>query len=180
MAERGGDQVVADEGSDRVDVPGRVLVDDFTAVLRRNDFVALIGPNGAGKSSFISTILGDRAAASGEVKIGASITAAWFRQDLSATSLCGRRCIGASRISGRRGIAARCRIVLVRLGSAATKSTRDRHVERRGAGARCARTHDTRESQSPHPRRADKPPRRREHRSARRRAGGLRWLRCCW
>jgi len=64
-------------------VPGRVLVDDFTAVLRRNDFVALVGPNGAGKSSFISTLLGDRAPASGKARIGGSITPAWFRQDLS-------------------------------------------------------------------------------------------------
>jgi ATP-binding cassette subfamily F protein 3 len=52
-------------------------------VLRRNDFVALIGPNGAGKSSFISTIIGDREPASGEAKIGGSITPAWFRQDLA-------------------------------------------------------------------------------------------------
>ncbi len=80
--ERGGDQVVAIENL-RVDVPGRVLVDDFTAVLRRNDFVALVGPNGAGKSSFISTVLGDRAPASGQVRIGGSITPVWFRQDLS-------------------------------------------------------------------------------------------------
>ena len=50
---------------------------------RRNDFVALVGPNGAGKSSFISTILGDRAAAGGEARVGGSITPAWFRQDLS-------------------------------------------------------------------------------------------------
>jgi ATP-binding cassette subfamily F protein 3 len=81
-AERGGDQVVAIEDL-RVEVPGRVLVDDFTAVLRRNDFVALVGPNGAGKSSFISTILGDRAPANGQARIGGSITPAWFRQDLS-------------------------------------------------------------------------------------------------
>ncbi|CAN5526496.1 ABC-F family ATP-binding cassette domain-containing protein [soil metagenome] len=81
-AERGGDQVIAIEDL-RVEVPGRVLVDDFTAVLRRNDFVALVGPNGAGKSSFISTLLGDRAPASGAARIGGSITAAWFRQDLS-------------------------------------------------------------------------------------------------
>ena len=47
---------------------GRVLVEDFTAVLRRTDFVALVGPNGAGKSSFISTILGDREPAQGEHK----------------------------------------------------------------------------------------------------------------
>ncbi len=82
VAERGGDQVV-DIKNLRVEVPGRVLVEDFTAVLRRNDFIALVGPNGAGKSSFISTILGDRAAAQGEVRVGSSITPAWFRQDLS-------------------------------------------------------------------------------------------------
>lgn len=82
VADRGGDQVVAIKDL-RVDVPGRVLVDDFTAVLRRNDFVALVGPNGAGKSSFISTILGDRTPANGQAKVGKSITAAWFRQDLA-------------------------------------------------------------------------------------------------
>ncbi len=82
VAERGGDQVVAIKDL-RVEVPGRVLVDDFTAVLRRNDFVALVGPNGAGKSSFISTILGDREPASGSAKVGASIMPAWFRQDLA-------------------------------------------------------------------------------------------------
>jgi len=81
-AERGGDQVIAIDAL-RVEVPGRVLVDDFTAVLRRNDFVALVGPNGAGKSSFISTIIGDRAPAQGTVRIGGSITPAWFRQDLA-------------------------------------------------------------------------------------------------
>src|SRR3954447_6685749 len=82
VAERGGDQVLAVKDL-TVDVPGRVLVEDFTAVLRRNDFVALIGPNGAGKSSFISTVLGDREPASGEAKIGGSIVPAWFRQDLA-------------------------------------------------------------------------------------------------
>jgi ATP-binding cassette subfamily F protein 3 len=82
VAERGGDQVIAIKDL-RVEVPGRVLVEAFTAVLRRNDFVALVGPNGAGKSSFIATILGDREPAGGAAKIGASITPAWFRQDLA-------------------------------------------------------------------------------------------------
>ncbi len=82
VAERGGDQVVAINEL-RVEVPGRVLVEAFTAVLRRNDFVALVGPNGAGKSSFISTMLGDRTPASGEAKVGSSITPAYFRQDLA-------------------------------------------------------------------------------------------------
>ncbi|MBA3855130.1 MAG: ABC transporter ATP-binding protein, partial [Gemmatimonas sp.] len=81
--ERGGDQVIAIKDL-RVEVPpDRVLVDGFTGVLRRNDFVALVGPNGAGKSTFIRTILGDLPPAAGESKIGSSITPAWFRQDLS-------------------------------------------------------------------------------------------------
>ena len=82
VADRGGDQVIAIEGL-TVEVPGRVLVDDFTAVMRRNDFVALVGPNGAGKTTLISTIIGDLPPASGEAKLGGSVTAAWFRQDLA-------------------------------------------------------------------------------------------------
>ncbi len=82
VAERGGDQVISVKDL-TVEVPGRVLVEDFTAVLRRNDFVALIGPNGAGKTSVVSTIIGDHEPASGEVQIGRSITPAWFRQDLA-------------------------------------------------------------------------------------------------
>ena len=82
VGERGGDQVVSVKDF-RVEVPGRVLVEDFTAVLRRNDFVALVGPNGAGKSSFIRALLGDQVPAHGEARVGNSITPAWFRQDLS-------------------------------------------------------------------------------------------------
>ena len=82
VAERGGDQVI-DIKDLRVEVPGRVLVEDFTAVLRRNDFVALVGPNGAGKSSFIASIMGDRPPAGGQARVGSSITPAYFRQDLS-------------------------------------------------------------------------------------------------
>jgi ATP-binding cassette subfamily F protein 3 len=81
-AERGGDQVVSVKDL-TVAVPDRTLVENFTGVLRRNDFVALVGPNGAGKTTFISTLLGDRKAVSGETKIGGSITPAWFRQDLA-------------------------------------------------------------------------------------------------
>ena len=55
--QRGGDQVVAVKDL-RVEVPGRVLLDDFTAVLRRNDFIALVGPNGAGKTTLFRLITG--------------------------------------------------------------------------------------------------------------------------
>lgn len=80
--ERGGDQVISIKNIS-VEIPGRVLVNGFTSVLRRNDFVALVGPNGAGKSTLIRTLLGDLSPASGESKVGSSVTPAWFRQDLS-------------------------------------------------------------------------------------------------
>jgi ATP-binding cassette subfamily F protein 3 len=120
VAERGGDQVIAVKelhgGS-----AGPRSRRDFTAVLRRNDFVALIGPNGAGKSSFISTIIGDREPASGEVKIGGSITPAWFRQDLAdppASKVVVRRNPGSS---VRCGPEARCRIASAPSASVAMK-----------------------------------------------------------
>jgi len=80
--ERGGDQALV---ADRIDVKvgERALVKDFSAVARRSDVVALVGPNGAGKTTLLATLLGDRPPARGEAKLGGSVTAAWFRQDLA-------------------------------------------------------------------------------------------------
>lgn len=61
----------------------RVLVDDVTVVLERNEVVALVGPNGVGKSTLIRTLLGEHAPLAGEVKIGPSTTVAYYRQDLA-------------------------------------------------------------------------------------------------
>jgi ATP-binding cassette subfamily F protein 3 len=82
IAERGGDQVlVADKVT--VAVGARVLVRDFSSVARRGDVIALVGPNGAGKTTLLATLLGARAPASGEARLGGAVTAAWFRQDLA-------------------------------------------------------------------------------------------------
>ena len=80
--ERGGDQVVV---ADRLTVAigDRVLVQDFSAVARRGDVIALVGPNGAGKTTLLSTLVGDRAPTSGRSDFGGSVTPAWFRQDLA-------------------------------------------------------------------------------------------------
>jgi len=80
--DRAGDQVVIADRL-KVTVADRTLVRDFSAVGRRGDLIALVGPNGAGKTTLISTMLGARAPASGEVRLGANVTAAWFRQDLA-------------------------------------------------------------------------------------------------
>ncbi|MBV6523050.1 MAG: putative ABC transporter ATP-binding protein YheS [Gemmatimonadaceae bacterium] len=81
-ADRGGDQVVIADRL-KVTVGERVLVDEFTAVARRGDVIAIVGPNGSGKSTLLATLLGSRAAASGTARIGGSVTAEWFRQDLA-------------------------------------------------------------------------------------------------
>ena len=79
---RGGDQVlVADKL--RVKVGDRVLLDGFSAVLRRGDVVGLVGPNGAGKSTLLATLLGDRPADAGSVRIGDATEVEVYRQDLA-------------------------------------------------------------------------------------------------
>jgi ATP-binding cassette subfamily F protein 3 len=72
--------IVADHAT--VGISGRVLIEDFTTILKRGDTVGFIGPNGAGKSTFLRTLLGDNDVMRGELKLGGSITAAYYRQDL--------------------------------------------------------------------------------------------------
>jgi ATP-binding cassette subfamily F protein 3 len=81
-AERGGDQVVVAERV-RLAVDGRVLIDDLTATLRRGDVLGFIGPNGAGKSTFLRALMGERAVDGGSLRLGGSVTAAYYRQDLT-------------------------------------------------------------------------------------------------
>ncbi len=92
IAERGGDQVVVAEKA-TVTVPGadgegpRVLVEKLTARLTRGEVLGLLGPNGAGKSTLLKTLMGERPVASGSLRLGGSITAAYYRQDLAQVPL---------------------------------------------------------------------------------------------
>jgi ATP-binding cassette subfamily F protein 3 len=78
--ERGGDRVIAAE-SLTVAIGDRTLVRDFSATANRGDVIALVGPNGAGKTTLIKTLLGEREPQGGAVKLGGSVTPAYFRQD---------------------------------------------------------------------------------------------------
>ena len=81
-AERGGNLVaVADNAS--IAIGGRVLIEKLTTQVRRGDRVGLVGPNGAGKSTLLRTLLGELDPVAGEVRIGSSITVAYYRQDLA-------------------------------------------------------------------------------------------------
>ncbi|MEX2153019.1 MAG: ABC-F family ATP-binding cassette domain-containing protein [Gemmatimonadaceae bacterium] len=86
VAERGGDRVVSAVNVS-VRVPGRTLVDRFTGTVMRGDVLGFIGPNGAGKSTLLKALFGEHAVAAGELRIGSSITAGFYRQDMSQVPL---------------------------------------------------------------------------------------------
>ena len=80
--ERGGDQVLVTEKVE-VHIGARQLLKSWSGILWREDIVGLIGPNGTGKSTLLKTIIGERHADSGDVRLMPSITVAYYRQDLS-------------------------------------------------------------------------------------------------
>ena len=80
--ERGGDQVIiADHAT--IGIADRVLIQEFSTILKRGETVGFIGPNGSGKSTLIRALLGEHEVIDGDLKLGGSITAAHYRQDLS-------------------------------------------------------------------------------------------------
>ena len=82
VADRGGDRVVSAVNV-TVKVENRTLVERFTGTVMRTDVVGFVGPNGAGKSTLLRALFGQHPVASGELKLGGSITAGYYRQDLS-------------------------------------------------------------------------------------------------
>ena len=81
-AARGGDQVLVAERV-RIAIGARTLLRDFSATIRRGEVVGLVGPNGAGKTTLLKAFTGDRAPEAGEIRVGDSITVAYYRQDLA-------------------------------------------------------------------------------------------------
>ena len=86
VAERGGDRVI---GAEKliVAIGDRVLVREFSATANRGDVIAIVGPNGAGKTTLLKTLLHEREPQGGEVKLGGSVSPAYFRQDLDQLPL---------------------------------------------------------------------------------------------
>ncbi len=80
--DRGGDQVLVAEKV-AMSVEGRELLKPWSGILRRGDVIGLIGPNGAGKSTLLRTLLGERKADGGVVRLMPASQVAYYRQDLS-------------------------------------------------------------------------------------------------
>jgi ATP-binding cassette subfamily F protein 3 len=84
--ERGGDQVIVAEHV-TIGIGERALIEDFTAALKRGEIVGLIGPNGTGKSTLLRALLGEHEIMKGDLRLGGSIKAAYYRQDLGQVPL---------------------------------------------------------------------------------------------
>src|SRR6266699_3594866 len=67
--------------------PARTLVERFSGTLERTGVVGIIGRNGAGKSTLLRALLGEHPIHGGELRLGASITTGYYRQDLSQVPL---------------------------------------------------------------------------------------------
>jgi ATP-binding cassette subfamily F protein 3 len=105
VAHRGGDRVVSAENAS-IAVGARTLVEPFTATLERRDVLGILGRNGTGKSTLLRALLGEantqrspapdgegnhgvwaEVRTRGVLTIGESITAGYYRQDLSQVPL---------------------------------------------------------------------------------------------
>ncbi len=86
VPERGGDQVVSAQNV-TVGIDARTLVERFSGTLERTGVLGIIGRNGAGKSTLLRALLGEHPTQSGELRLGTSITAGYYRQDLSQVPL---------------------------------------------------------------------------------------------
>src|SRR3954471_2366798 len=82
MSERGGDQVAVARDV-TLGVEGRTLIQGFTATIQRGDIIGFIGPNGSGKSTFLRALLGEHPILAGELRLGGSIQAGYYRQDIT-------------------------------------------------------------------------------------------------
>jgi len=86
VAERGGDQVLTVRNVS-VGVGARTLVPRFSGTLERTGVLGILGRNGAGKSTLLRALLGEHPTQGGELRLGGSITAGYYRQDLSQVPL---------------------------------------------------------------------------------------------
>ncbi len=84
--ERGGDQIVMARNVS-VGIGDRTLVEGFSGTLDRTEVLGVIGQNGAGKSTLLRAILGEHPIQRGDLRLGASITVGYYRQDLSQVPL---------------------------------------------------------------------------------------------
>ena len=59
---------------------GKLLIDDFSTIVRPGDRIGIVGPNGAGKSTLVKMILGELPVDSGSITVGLNTRFAYLDQ----------------------------------------------------------------------------------------------------
>ncbi|MEN3280437.1 MAG: ATP-binding cassette, subfamily er 3 [Solirubrobacteraceae bacterium] len=77
--ERSG-RVIFELEDGRLEVPGRVLLDDAELWLERGEHVSLVGPNGTGKTTLIQALVGERPLDGGKLRSGHNVKVGYLSQ----------------------------------------------------------------------------------------------------
>jgi ATP-binding cassette subfamily F protein 3 len=77
--ERSGRVVFELEGG-RIEVPGRVLLDDVSLAVERGEHVTIVGANGSGKTTLIETLAGRRPLPKGRLRSGHNVSVGYVSQ----------------------------------------------------------------------------------------------------
>jgi ATP-binding cassette subfamily F protein 3 len=91
----------------RLEVPGRVLLEDARLEVERGEHVVLVGPNGAGKTTLIETLAGRREPAVGSVRSGHNVRLGYLSQHADTAAGEGTVLDAAQRETGLSGPKAR-------------------------------------------------------------------------
>ncbi|MGC1853546.1 MAG: ABC-F family ATP-binding cassette domain-containing protein [Solirubrobacterales bacterium] len=91
----------------KLEVPGRVLLDDARLEVERGEHVVLVGPNGAGKTTLIETLAGRRELAAGSVRLGHNVKVGYLSQHADTAAGEGTVLDAAQRQTGLTGQKAR-------------------------------------------------------------------------
>ena len=91
----------------RIEVPGRVLLDNAELEVERGEHVVLVGANGSGKTTLIETLAGRREPASGSVRNGHNVQLGYLSQHADTAAGEGTVLDAAQRETGLTGPKAR-------------------------------------------------------------------------
>jgi ATP-binding cassette, subfamily F, member 3 len=91
----------------RIEVPGRVLIDDAALEVERGEHVVLVGANGSGKTTMIETLAGRKEPAAGIVRTGHNVNLGYLSQHADTAAGAGTVLDAAQRETGLTGPKAR-------------------------------------------------------------------------
>ncbi len=87
----------------KLEVPGRILLEEADLLIERDEHVVLVGPNGAGKTTLMATLAGERRPDGGSVRLGHNAKVGYLSQHSETASGDGTVLDAAARETGLSG-----------------------------------------------------------------------------